>query len=67
MRTNQKILFRLFCLVTAMLFFHTAVAQGNAVTGTVTDPQQEPLAGVVVTEKGNPSNGVVTDIDGNYS
>ena len=30
-------------------------------------PQHEPLTGVVVTEKGNPANGVMTDIDGNFS
>ena len=67
MRTNQKTLIRLFCLVMAMLLTTGVYAQSGTVTGTVTDPQQEPLAGVVVTEKGNPTNGVVTDIDGNYS
>ncbi|WP_304645038.1 hypothetical protein [uncultured Duncaniella sp.] len=51
----------------AMLFSRAVYAQVSTVTGTVTDPQQEPLTGVVVTEKGNPANGVITDIDGKYS
>lgn len=67
MRTNQKTFIRLFCLVMAMLFSRAVYAQVSTVTGTVTDPQQEPLTGVVVTEKGNPANGVITDIDGKYS
>lgn len=67
MRTNQKTLTRLFCLVMALLFSQAIHAQNIAVTGTVTDPQHEVLAGVVVTEKGKPTNGVVTDIDGNFS
>ena len=36
------------------------------VTGTVSDAEG-PVIGATVTEKGNPSNGVITDIDGNYS
>lgn len=67
MRTNQKNLIRLFCLVMIMLISQAVHAQGSTVTGTVTDPQHEPLTGVVVTEKGNPANGVMTDIDGNFS
>ena len=50
-----------------MLISQAVHAQGSTVTGTVTDPQHEPLTGVVVTEKGNPANGVMTDIDGNFS
>ena len=36
------------------------------VTGTVSDAEGRVI-GATVTEKGNPSNGVITDIDGNYS
>ena len=36
------------------------------VTGKVTDNLGEPMIGVSILEKGT-SNGVVTDIDGNYS
>ena len=36
------------------------------VTGTVSDAQG-PVIGATVVEKGNTSNGVITDIDGNYS
>ena len=67
MRTNQKNLIRLFCLVMVMLISEAVHAQGSTVTGTVTDPQHEPLTGVVVTEKGSLANGVMTDIDGNFS
>lgn len=37
------------------------------VTGKVTDSSSEPLIGVNVVEKSNPKNGVITDIDGNFS
>lgn len=36
------------------------------VTGTVTDETGEPLIGVSVTPKENPSLGVITNIDGVY-
>jgi TonB-linked SusC/RagA family outer membrane protein len=41
-------------------------AQGNAVSGTVTDEAGEPLIGVNVVVKGT-ANGAITDIDGKYS
>jgi TonB-linked SusC/RagA family outer membrane protein len=37
------------------------------VKGAVTDADGEPLPGVNVFEQGNPTNGVITGIDGNYS
>ncbi|MCG8578975.1 MAG: TonB-dependent receptor [Bacteroidales bacterium] len=52
----------------------TSTAMENAsaqqkiiVTGMVTDVNGEPLPGVNVFEKSNPTNGVITGIDGNYS
>ncbi|MBB4034160.1 TonB-linked SusC/RagA family outer membrane protein [Dysgonomonas hofstadii] len=42
------------------------VQTGVTVTGRITDAEGEPLPGVSVTEKGT-MNGVITDIDGNYS
>ncbi|WP_430810740.1 MULTISPECIES: TonB-dependent receptor [unclassified Carboxylicivirga] len=39
----------------------------HRVTGKVIDVTGEPLPGVNVFEKSNPSNGVITGIDGNYS
>lgn len=41
--------------------------QNQQVTGRVLDAAGEPLIGVSVVEKGNKSNGTVTDIDGNFS
>lgn len=67
MRTKLTAIIRHACLALMLLVAHAAVAQTVTVTGAVTDPQQEPLMGVVVAEKGKPSNGVVTDLDGNYS
>lgn len=40
-------------------------AQG--VISTVYDLGNEPVIGATVIEKGNPSNGTVTDIDGKFS
>lgn len=37
------------------------------VNGTVIDSTGEPVIGATVSEKGNPGNGVATDIDGNFS
>jgi len=39
---------------------------GRRITGTVTDERGEPIIGVNIVEKGT-TNGVVTDIDGNFS
>ena len=40
--------------------------QQHSVTGTVTDPEGNPLPGVNIVEVGT-TNGAVTDLDGNYS
>ena len=54
----------------AMLFWFTfpvnALAQQNIVSGTVADPQGEPLPGVNVIIKGT-TNGTITDFEGKYS
>ena len=58
---------RLSMLLLAIIFAMTAYAQKIKVTGTVVDGQNnEPLTGVTVKEKGV-SNGVITDINGNYT
>ena len=58
---------RLTLLATALLMTTASFAQKVTVTGTVVeDKSQEPLIGATVLEKGT-NNGVVTDIDGNYS
>ena len=44
-----------------------AVQQARKITGTLTDAVGEPIIGATVLEKGNPSNGTITDMDGNFS
>lgn len=57
----------------ALLFFIVAVislgvsAQNVTVKGTVKDKTGETVIGASVVEKGNTTNGTITDIDGNYS
>lgn len=51
------------CVVAAM----AATAQTVTVTGVVTDNTGEPLIGASVFEKGTPSNGCTTNIDGEFS
>lgn len=41
--------------------------QRRTITGRVTDEEGEPLIGVTIVEKDNPSHGTVTDIDGNFT
>ena len=43
----------------------TILAQGHLISGTVVDANGVPLPGVTVLEK-DTSNGVVSDLDGNY-
>ncbi len=45
----------------------TAFAQKQTVTGTVTDVTKEPLIGATIIEVGNPTNGIVADINGHFS
>ncbi len=67
MRTKLSAIIRNAFLVLMLLVTQAAVAQTITVTGVVNDPQKEPLMGVIVTEKGNPVNGVATDLDGRYT
>ncbi|SEA30921.1 TonB-linked outer membrane protein, SusC/RagA family [Porphyromonadaceae bacterium KH3R12] len=43
-----------------------AQQQGKTVRGTVTDSNGEPVIGATIIVKDNPSQGTVTDIDGNF-
>ena len=52
-------------LVLSMLSL-VAFAQGQTVTGVVTDDFGDPMIGVTVSVKGT-TNGAITDFDGNYS
>jgi len=42
-------------------------AQKRVISGVVSDDTGDPIPGVNVFEKANPSNGVITNADGNYS
>lgn len=54
------------CII--MMLSSTAVsAQTINLTGTVNDPQGEPIVGASVIEKNKPTNGTVTDINGNFT
>ncbi|MFS4417629.1 SusC/RagA family TonB-linked outer membrane protein [Maribacter sp. 2307ULW6-5] len=67
---NKRLYISSFCAFAAMaLFFmgtHTALAQTQAVSGTVTDTNGEPIPGANVVQKGT-NNGTSTDFDGNYA
>lgn len=45
----------------------TIQQQKQSVSGTVKDATGEPVIGANVREKGNPGNGTITDIDGNFN
>ena len=47
--------------------FPVTSQQKRVITGTITDSSGEPIIGANVIEKGSPSNGVITDIDGRFS
>lgn len=60
---KKLLLLALFLLVSVPYL----LAQGSVkVTGKVVDNQNEPMIGVSIVEKGT-ANGVITDLDGNYS
>lgn len=41
--------------------------QTKTITGTINDSEGVPIIGATIVEKGNPSHGTVTDIDGNFT
>lgn len=67
MKTNQSAIIRRAWLVLMLIVTQAISAMAVTVTGVVTDSQNEPLMGVAVTEKGNPANGSLTDLDGRYT
>ncbi|MBQ6767557.1 MAG: TonB-dependent receptor [Prevotella sp.] len=56
---------RLLWLLFALCVSVATHAQG--ISGTVTDPDGEPIIGATVMEKGNPQNATITDIDGLFT
>lgn len=49
------------------MFVPVALFAQSTVSGTVYDADNEPVIGATVIEKGNPSNGTISDIDGKFS
>lgn len=54
-------------LVMLCMFAPVSLFAQGVISGTVYDSGNEPVIGATVIEKGNPSNGTVTDIDGKFS
>lgn len=55
------------CLFTGMLLYSSSAMAQGLVKGTVTDTENQPVIGASVIEKGNPSNGTVSDLDGKFT
>ncbi len=62
---NQKISSRIFLLL--FLAFTTLTYAQKTITGMVVDNADMPLPGASIVEKENPTNGVISDIDGKFS
>ena len=58
---------RLLSLLLALWVSATAFAQFSGIVGTVTDGNGEPIIGASVVEKGQPQNGAITNIDGQFA
>ena len=56
---------RFLLLLLALMVSVAASAQG--ILGTVTDESGEPIIGASVVEKGNPQNGTITNVDGQFT
>lgn len=57
----------LLCLIVLAFLPFIASAQKRTITGTVFDNENYPLIGAGVVFESNPSQGVITDLDGNFS
>lgn len=66
MSNNMKDMRTLLLLIFAAISLG-ATAQTLTVKGNVKDTTGEPVIGVSVVEKGNTTNGTITDLDGNFS
>ncbi len=65
---NEKLRSKLLLLFVLLLMVPIGVfAQNITVKGSVVDSQGEPIIGASVVEKGNNSNGVITDLEGQFS
>ncbi|MGL4491596.1 MAG: carboxypeptidase-like regulatory domain-containing protein, partial [Tannerellaceae bacterium] len=70
MKINQQGWKKFFFLFTGLFILLTASAQSGGkikVTGIVKDEIGEPIIGASISEKGEPTNGTISDIDGNFT
>lgn len=56
-----------YALDTPLSIINTSDLQDASVTGRVLDAKGEPIIGATIIEKGNKTNGTITDFDGNFS
>jgi len=64
---NFKKLMGKMLIVAAALLLPSQVMAQSQIKGQVFDAMNEPILGATVQQKGNPGNGAVTDIDGNFT
>lgn len=55
------------CLFSVILILPSSAMAQGLVKGTITDQSNEPVIGASIIEKGNPSNGTVSDLDGHFT
>ncbi len=65
--SNKMKNMRALLLLLFAAFTLSVPAQNITVTGNVVDSTGEPVIGASVVQKGNTSNGTITDLDGNFS
>ncbi len=65
--SNKMKNMRALLLLLFAAFTLSVPAQNITVTGNVVDSTGEPVIGASVVQKGNTSNGTITDFDGNFS
>lgn len=63
----EKMKSRLLLLAFILMVPIGVFAQNITVKGNVTDSEGEPIIGATVMEKGKSQNGVITDLDGNFT
>ncbi len=67
MKNTKKTMILSWLLVFLLLISPRIYAQSITVKGTVTDSNGDSVIGAAVVEKNNPSNGSITDLDGNFT
>ena len=66
MKNIQRFILFLFLLSSGMMAVQAQNQQEKEVSGIVKDPQGEPLIGVTIIVKNQPTKGVITDTDGHF-